>query len=281
MGFKDYYLGEMSKVSLEGLSCPVNIVNNGDNLGEVPYCVNPSKNDYIRLLKDPLSEFKWGKESYHSVRIGITKDNKIYMFPGNIMHQAMSEGLGINFKYRLQYDPINYPYRYLTDTPTDYTQYFDKHYDEKMKALVILLMTNFDYIPAIAIYEWEDRKTSKPLVNFGYYVDIKNIKHNDIEIEEPEYSRIIRKFHESVRTSTKKEIDPEIKKIGDSLAKQISPELKFDGYIDDPDFPESFKKRWQFTDQKNKGTFWAEGNFRDVYNHFINARKRFGISVSN
>jgi hypothetical protein len=170
-----------------------------EDLGKLPYTIDPSRSDYLQIVKHPISTYPWEGKTFYAVRMGIPANSEdLWMWPGDIMHRIAAKHiakLGDQlFKYKFQYTK-NYPDRLLTDTPHD----FDVLTDEQKKALTLLIQKKIGWLGTKGISGWDevvDGGKDEFLVNFSDYVKepfVKDIPSDDED--EPEYARVIRRFH--------------------------------------------------------------------------------------
>ena len=163
------------------------------------YSINPNKNEFEQTLKSSLSSF----EQFQCVRIGIDKKDNIYAFPGCIIHLEFASSLGVDFIYTFRYESNNNK-EYLTDASDE----FEDLGKEKEKELVHIIVNTLYYLPNNCIYSIP---RNKKLVKFSDYITPQNNDKVEL-VNEPEYSRTIRKYHsESKRFKNFYMIDGRIK----------------------------------------------------------------------
>ena len=183
------------------------------NAKQIPYCINPSLSDFEQLLKSSLSDFDesskdWSgtnKNSMQVVRIGIDKKDNIYVWPGAIIHFNMASILGTEFIYTLRFETDA-----KTILETDEPKEYQNLNNEEKKKLVELINSKLNYLSIEYI-----TCGFTDLVKFSDYITVNKNDKIDIETEEPEYSRTIRKYHSESKIFKNHYIKEDVERLED------------------------------------------------------------------
>jgi len=201
MNFKNFYkLQEEIRVNFP------NIFQHGDygDFENVPMALNPSEDEFIRIAKSEYSTFHFGDNWFGGVRMFPmdmqTDDPNMLIWPGGVFHNSVrnflktAEGnrLGLGepyFKVSLQWNS-RYP-KSLQDEGAFYYEGLDDEIKEKLIYVINKLPINISSIKYID-YEKRMYDTKNYL---GKNPSKYKTKKVDIDISEPEYATMIRKYH--------------------------------------------------------------------------------------
>ena len=203
-----------------------------DTMKNIPYDINPSRDNFMKILRHPLSTYNYGPKKFNVVRIGIDKDYNVWIWPGFILHRIAARDISKKpFEYRLHYDAGN-PDTFLTDTPQDYLDNmgYQKTNIKELEKLTSVLQKYFGFLGTRGITDWHSRgreETDDQLnVSFKKFGGKQTDKN--IDDQEPEYATIIRKFHsEGYQIIKEENLNPDTIKKGKEIANKLG--IIFDG----------------------------------------------------